>query len=103
MGAALLVVDVEAVQMMEVDLKVNTRRIGRVIVTRIHPDGGPPDRVHTYTWRYSRDGQHEAVGTVEHRYGDGAVELAHKVLGELAKRHRIAQAPETKTRRRARK
>jgi hypothetical protein len=90
MGTALLVVDVEAVQMMEVDLKVNTRRIGRVIVTRIHPDGGPPDRVHTYTWRYSRDGQHEAVGTVEHRYGDGAVALAHKVLGELAERHRIA-------------
>jgi hypothetical protein len=90
MGAALLVMDVEALQMMEVDLKVNTHRIGRVIVTRIHPDGGPPDRVHTYTWRYSRDGQHEAVGTVEHRYGDGAVELAHKVLGELAERHRIA-------------
>jgi hypothetical protein len=90
MGAALLVMDVEALQMMEVDLKVNTHRIGRVIITRIHPDGGPPDRVHTYTWRYSRDGQHEAVGTVEHRYGDGAVELAHKVLGELAERHRIA-------------
>lgn len=81
---------------LEVDLKVNTQRIGRVIVTRIHPDGGPPDRIHTYTWRYSHDGQHETVGTVEHRYGDGAVELAHKVLGELADRHRIAQRAQRK-------
>ena len=85
---------------MEVDLKVNTRRIGRIIITRIHPDGSPPDRVHTYTWHYSRDGVNEAVGEVEHTYGDGAIELAHKVIGEIAERHRIAQTAGTKRRRR---
>jgi len=84
---------------MQVDVTVNTHRIARVIITRTHPDGGPPDRTHTYKWHYSRDGANEAVGEVEHTYGDGAIALAHKVLGEISERHRIADLAEKKHRR----
>lgn len=57
-----------------------------VAVTRQTSLDGPDtaaDAVNTYRWVYYRDGQ-QVIGSVQHRYGDGAVVLAAKVLAAVA-------------------
>ena len=75
---------------MYVDIAVNSELIAGVAITRTTSGGEQPDSINTYRWTHARNGD-TAVGFVEHRYGNGAIALAHKVLGEIAERHRIAQ------------
>lgn len=72
-------------------LEINDDRIGTIAVTRTTCIGEQSDSVNTYRWQYVRD-DGSAVGFVQHRFGDGAVALASKVLAEIAERHRIAGA-----------
>lgn len=65
-----------------VDIRINDERIGLVEITRIGDKGSDPDSV--------RDDQNWAVVRTSHRYGDGALALAHKVLGEIVERHFLA-------------
>ena len=70
---------------------VNDEPIGSVTITRGHDDNtAEVDAVNVYQWRYSREGKSEAAGHIFHRYGDGAVALAHAVLGEITERQRRA-------------
>ncbi len=73
-----------------VTLEINDARTGTVAITRTTSHGEQPDAVNFYRWQYWRDGE-SAVGHIEHRYGDGAVVLAAKVLAEVAERHQLAQ------------
>lgn len=71
-------------------LVVNDEPIGAVTITREHDDNGTDiDAVNEYRYRYNRDGEAKYAGSVHHRYGDGAVVLAHAVLGEIAAEHRL--------------
>lgn len=72
-----------------VDLHINDEQLGAIAITRMSSAGGTPDAINTYRWHYQCDG-HQAVGDLVHRYGDGAVVLAHKVLAAIVKH----QAPE---------
>jgi hypothetical protein len=75
------------------DLKIGTERIASVEIVRARPTHNETDldAVNTYQWTYTRDkGLSGATGYIDHRYGDGAIALAHKVLGLIAERHRIA-------------
>lgn len=74
-------------------IKINGEQIGYVEITRVHEhiaNGPDPDSVNEYRWGYNRGGLDWAISHVTHRYGDGAVALAAKVLGEIADRHAIA-------------
>jgi hypothetical protein len=75
------------------DIKIGTERIASVEIVRARPTHNETDldAVSTYQWTYTRDeGLPGATGYIDHRYGDGAIALAHKVLGLIAERHRIA-------------
>lgn len=63
-----------------VALKVNNEAIAVVTATRITDTGSQPDSVNTYEWKWASRDRIEARGCVDHRYGDGAFELARKVL-----------------------
>lgn len=71
------------------NLMINAEQIGQVEIIRAE-GGTDPDDINTYEWTYRRGIKPCARGEIIHRYGDGAVELAHSVLGEIAERHRIA-------------
>lgn len=74
------------------ELRINTELIGAVEITRESESySTDPDSVNTYLWSYSPDGVHWTIPAgIQHRYGDGAILLAHKVLGEVALRYQIA-------------
>ncbi|MCG7592425.1 hypothetical protein [Mycobacterium sp. PSTR-4-N] len=72
-----------------VKLALNGDGIGDIAITRVTDVGSEPDSVNTYRWLYDR-GDDSARGLVTHRFGDGAVVLASKVLAEIALRHQIA-------------
>jgi len=64
-------------------LKVNNATISYVEIRRT-TGGTDPDDVNTYRWIY--DPVHAfgvLSGEVTHRYGDGAIALAHRALGEI--------------------
>lgn len=77
-----------------IDIRTGDERIGDIKITRLHDEADPVNTVrsvNTYRWHYTSDGLHEATGLIGHRYGDGALALAHKVLGEITERHAIAK------------
>lgn len=66
-------------------LMVNTDPIGQVVITRT-AGGSAPDDVNRYRWEYGQTatGRLEIIGgQLKHRYGDGALVLAHKVLSAI--------------------
>lgn len=74
---------------MTIDVRINGQVIGSAeIVNRTCRIG--IDAVNTYRWSYSGDANRVLYDTTEHRYGDGAVVLASKVLAEIALRYEIA-------------
>lgn len=72
-----------------IELQINADEIGAVEVRRTTDVGSEPDSINTYRWQYARDDGF-AVGLVTHRFGDGAIALASKVLADIAKRHQLA-------------
>lgn len=76
---------------MFVEVRINRTVIGTVEihnVTAAGPDPALP--VHTYDWAFAGDGQRKLDGRIEHRYREGAMVLAHKVLAEIALRYEVA-------------
>lgn len=64
-------------------LKVNAATIGYVEIRRT-AGGAEPDDVNTYQWIYDPVQSFGVLsGEVFHRYGDGAIALTQKVLGEI--------------------
>lgn len=72
-----------------VEVRVNAESVCAVEVANLTLLS-EPDSVNTYQWRYPAGSPSAAVGTVLHRYGDGAVALSHNVLGEVAARLQLA-------------
>lgn len=71
---------------LHLDIRIGNDRIADIKITRQDiVNGKDPDAVNTYRWHYTRAG-HELSSLVEHRYGDGALVLAQKVLGEITDR-----------------
>ena len=64
------------------DISVNHQRIGWWDAQRITTS---PDGLHTYRWRAKGD-HGQLTGTLTHRYDEGAVVLASKVLAAYAGR-----------------
>lgn len=73
---------------MFVRVHVNDGLIGEVEITNRTGHTGVND-VNTYAWTFNGDGQRMLDGTVDHRYGDGAIVLAHKVIGQVAMRYQV--------------
>lgn len=71
-----------------VELQINDVPIDSVAVTRTTSHGSQPDSVNWYRWVMYR-GQGKIIGHVEHRYGDGAVALAAKVLTAIVEAQRV--------------
>lgn len=72
------------------DLRIGNDRVADIRVTRQDVQhGNDPERVNTYRWYYTQDGGNEDTGLIQHRFGDGAVVLAQKVLGEIIGRQAI--------------
>ncbi len=67
------------------DLHINDAQLGAIAITRMTSAGGTDDAINTYRWHYACEG-HQDMGSVVHRYGDGAVVLAHKVLAAIVDR-----------------
>lgn len=74
---------------MTIDVRVNGDTISTVGITNTTGHMGADD-VNTYEWAYFGDGRRKLADTVEHRFGDGAMVLASKVLAEIALRYEIA-------------
>lgn len=74
-----------------VDVHVNDGALLSVAATRTDGSGCTPDSINTYRWVYYRPGGRRTIGHVEHRYGDGAVALAAKVLAAVAE-HQTTKA-----------
>ncbi|GAS98844.1 Gp86 [Mycolicibacterium canariasense] len=72
-----------------VDVQVNNDPITSVGITRTTSAGSAPDSVNTYRWVVYREQGRKTVGFVEHRYGDGALALTHKVLGAIVENDRL--------------
>lgn len=72
-----------------VELQINDVPIDSVAVTRTTSHGSQPDSVNWYRWVMYR-GQGKIIGHVEHRYGDGAVALAAKVLTAIVEAQRVS-------------
>lgn len=72
-----------------VDVQVNNDPITSIGITRTTSAGTAPDSVNTYRWVVYREQGRQTVGFVEHRYGDGALALTHKVLGALVENDRL--------------
>lgn len=69
-------------------LMVNGEPIGHMDILRTDTSA---DGLHTYRWTYFREGRQENYGEVQHQYDDGAIELAHLALAELAAKKRLAR------------
>lgn len=66
------------------EMRINSDLVETVEVTREDGENGTDlGAVYTYRWRYRH-----VVGTVKHRYSDGVMTLAHRVLGEIEARKR---------------
>lgn len=69
-----------------VSIHINDDLVERIEVTREHDDNGTdPDAVNTYRWHFRH-----VSGEITHRYGNGAIELAHRALHEVATRLAVA-------------
>lgn len=76
---------------MFIDVRINRDIIGTVEIHNVTANGPDPELpLHTYDWIFAGDGQRKLDGRVEHRYREGAMVLAHKVLTEIARRYEIA-------------
>lgn len=64
-----------------IDLTINDGPLMAIAVTRQTGRTGD-DAINTYRWVYYRDGG-RTIGHVGHRYGDGAIVLARKVLDAI--------------------
>lgn len=72
-----------------VDMHINDEPIGSlgsIGITRTTEHGSQPGSVNTYRWVIYRNRGRRTVGFVDHRYGDGAIALVHKVLGDMLER-----------------
>ena len=74
-----------------VDIQINNDPITSIGITRTTSAGSAPDSVNTYRWVLYRDQGKRTVGVVEHRYGDGALALTHKVLGAVLDIERLSR------------
>jgi hypothetical protein len=75
---------------MYVEVRINRTVIGTVEISNVTANGPDPELpIHTYDWTYSGDGGRELQDRIEHRYRDGAIVLAHKVLEQIALRYEI--------------
>lgn len=72
---------------LHVTLTINDEPIGSISITRQHDDNVTDiESTNWYRWYYYEGGRHLARGHIDHRYGDGAVILASKVLNEITDR-----------------
>jgi hypothetical protein len=74
-----------------VDVQVNNDPITSIGITRTTSGGSAPDSVNTYRWVVYRDQGRKTVGFVEHRYGDGALALTHKVIGAVLDNEKLSR------------
>lgn len=75
---------------MFVRVRINAGLIGTVEVVREHDDNGTDvGAVNTYRWSYVGEGGRKLDGTIQHRYGDGAIVLAHNALAAVASRYQV--------------
>lgn len=74
---------------MTIRVEINDAKIGTVGISNVGGRIGVDD-VNAYEWAYFGDGERKLVGRLEHRYGDGAIVLASKVLAEIALRYQVA-------------
>lgn len=75
---------------MFVRVRINAALIGTVEVVREHDDNGADvDAINTYRWTYVGEGGRKLDGTIQHRYGDGAIVLAHNALAAVASRYQL--------------
>lgn len=76
---------------MSIDVRINGEIIGQVDVAN-RTGNAVTDEVNRYRWHFVGDGHRVLDDEIMHRYGDGAMVLAAKVLAEIAKRYEIAAA-----------
>lgn len=74
---------------MSIDVTVNGDTIGQVDIEN-RTRHTRPDDTNTYAWHYRGDGHRVLTDTVDHRYGDGAMVLASKVMAAIALRYAAA-------------
>lgn len=77
------------------DLQEHIETIGTFYARRLNEGIQEPDSINAYAWRVTQ-GDDRYVGTVEHRFGDGAWTLVGLVLQEVErqKQERIAYSLE---------
>lgn len=72
---------------MQVAITINGGRVANIDIFNRTADLAAP--VHTYEWWFV-EGERRLADTLEHRWADGAVVLAAKVLAAVASRYEIA-------------
>jgi hypothetical protein len=76
---------------MIIEVRINRDVIGTVEIHNVTANGPDPKLpIHTYDWTYGSDHGAKLDGRVTHRFSDGAMVLASKVLDEIAVRYEIA-------------
>lgn len=73
---------------MTVDIRINGALIAQADVTN-ETGGTQADDVNTYRWTYQGENGQQLEDTLQHRYGDGVVLLADKVIEHIARRYRL--------------
>lgn len=74
---------------MFVDVTANSELIARAEIVN-ETGGTDADSVNTYRWTYDGESGRHLEDTVQHRYGDGAIVLAHLVVAAVAARYYVA-------------
>lgn len=71
-----------------VRVHVNEKLLGEAEIVNKTAQTGR-DVSNTYEWTYRGDAGRILDGTIRHRYGDGAIVLANRVLGDIASRYQV--------------
>lgn len=81
---------------LDTEIRINGQMIAAVHIVRAEGSTTTdPDSVNDYQWSYSPDAQEgnwTIPTAIQHRYGDGAIALVHKVIGEVLQRIQVANA-----------
>ncbi|AQT81983.1 hypothetical protein B1R94_26070 [Mycolicibacterium litorale] len=84
---------------LDTEIRINGEMIAAVHIVRVEGSTNTdPDSVNDYQWSYSPDAQEgnwTISAVIQHRYGDGAIALVHKVIGEVLHRIQMANAAAT--------